>query len=237
MQLATRIRLGVTLLLIGAVVVGFASGSLHRAYVAILYALIFSGVPFLLAATESEELPADCRVPRSPLLAALVAPWLPGGGRGTLFLVLHMALAAGAMWILRAIVGKPTTKVFHVGITCAFATIYVLVPCALAGRRLDSPRTRLAVRCAIPAIMLACWIAAAYLAGRPNDPVRALVAQVLSPHEMGGLITQNGARYVGHPLALPILLGLTAVAVIANAPRMARGVQAVLARSRVARDR
>jgi len=235
MQRATWIRLSVTILLLGAVAVGFASGSLHRAYVTILMALIWLAVPLLLAATESEELPANCRVPRSPLLATLVAPWLPGGGRGALYLVLHMALAASAMWILRAVVGEPTTRVFHLGITCAFATVYVLVPCALAGRGLNAPGTRLAVRCAIPVFMLACWIAAAFITRNPNDSVRALIAQILSPHELGELITGNGKRFVGHPLALPILAGLTAIAVIANAPRMARGVRAVLARSREAR--
>lgn len=49
--------------------------------------------------TERESLGRRVRlqVPRSTLLGLLAAPWLPGGGRGILFLLLHFALVLGAM--------------------------------------------------------------------------------------------------------------------------------------------
>jgi hypothetical protein len=57
-----------------------------------------------LFASERDTLGRRTRlhVPRSPLRARLAAPWLPGGGRGVLWLCLHLLLVIGATPLLLA---------------------------------------------------------------------------------------------------------------------------------------
>jgi hypothetical protein len=221
-----------TSLLVIAIVVGAISGSAETAYHLILLALQISGIPLLLSATEQEKLPDDQRVPRHPFVATLAAPWLPGGGRGSLFLILHLASAFGALWILRAVLGSPTIRVFQIGVTCLFATIYVLLPCAALAPLLEKPMWRRRVRYLIPGIMVACWVATAYLNDASHVSTRALIAQVTNPWALGEMITWDQGRYVGHPYSLPIVGTLAAVAILGNTGRMLRGIVEVATRSR-----
>lgn len=224
---ATRMRLAVTSVLALSIAIAFVEGSPDGAYPWILWGLVLSGVPMLLAVTELEALPAKARVPRRPWLAFLVAPWLPGGGRGALFLVLHLAAVYATILFLDLQSGEPTTRVFHVRVTCLFATIYTLLPCALAAPIPDTPARRKTLRIAIPSFMIGCWVVSAFF-GRPShDSFEGFVPELVNPWVLGERITARG-RYVGHPASPTIVSAVAALAILGNAPRIVRGVREVI---------
>lgn len=234
MSVLTWIRIAVSCSLLAAVVIGLCAIDGYSAYKAIMLSLVFSAVPLLLAATEGEALPPEVRVPRNPLLAALAAPWLPGGGRGALFLVVHLIAAYVAMWCCQVTLDSWMTKVYHVGITCLSGAMFVLGPCAIAGRALGKQSSRDAVRVLIPTLLLISTLISAFLENARDDKAQAIVAQMLSAEAMGQLVgvAKSHSRYAGHLTAVITLAALVLLSIAGNAPRMVRGVREVVARSR-----
>lgn len=230
----TWIRIAVSCSMVAAVVIGVVQLDGYSAYKAIMTSLIFSAVPLLLAATESEELPPEARVPRNAVVAALAAPWLPGGGRGALFLILHLLTAYSAVWCFHTSLGSWMTKVHHVGMTCLSGTVFVLGPCAVAGRALRKQPSRDAMRVVIPTLLLVATVLSAFLEGARDSKPQAIVMQMLSAEAMGQWVgvARSHAGYTAHVTAVIALAALGALAIAGNAPRMHRGVREVVERSR-----
>ena len=231
MTASTYARLLLTLSLIAAVVLAARATEPQGAYIVFLWAFFCSLPPLLLIATESEALPARSKVPRTRLGAALGAPWLPGGGRGALFLVLHLVAVFAAMWWFRDAPGVYDSKVLRVGLLTLFTITAVLAPCAFANRALLDPRVRTAVRLAIPAGVIACVVVSNYVAGGHSGSASSLIAQVLNPMHLGDFVTSEGT-FVGHPAALPLVSLFVIASIAGNVPRMARSVREVVEQSR-----
>lgn len=229
----TWIRIAMSGSLLAAIVVGLTPIEGYSAYKAIMISLVFSAVPLLLAATESEGLPSEVRVPRSRVLAVLTAPWLPGGGRGALFLVLHLTAAYVAMWCFHIALDGWMTKVHHVGMTCLSGSLFVLGPCAIAGRAFEKPSSRDATRVLIPTVHLVATVVAGILEDGRDDKAQSIVMQMLSAEAMGQFagIARSHGGYAAHVTAVIGLSVLVLLAVAGNSPRMLRGVREVVERS------
>ncbi len=147
-----------------------------------------------VASFASEPAPLGRRVaqevPRSRLLAWLVAPFLPGGGRGILYwIVLQGVLAAGASWVAAAAGGSAWSLLQFVTpfasrsaweseglqsalFAVAFSSVYLLLPSLLVRSR-NTPARRVWARVLVPLTFLLLLIVPAALeffsGGRMND--------------------------------------------------------------------
>lgn len=220
----TWYRIGTSALLITAIAMGFAHRDVNALYPWVMGALVIAAPPMLFFLSEAERPTTNAAVPRSRWLAILCSPWIPGGGRGALFVLLHLTLASLAMFLSRELWPQGTCRVFHVVVTAMFATIYSFLPTALARPWLNRSNGRHAVRITVIAFMLICVIIGGLLESDQPRNVQGLVSQVLSPLVMGNLITYYGARYNGHEAAIGTVVALTLFAVAINTPRMFRGV-------------
>lgn len=196
-------RRTVTVILLVALLLGMVWGD---PFGWMLLGLGASGLPMLFAATEGpagESGPA----PRNRLLATVTSPWRSGGGRGVVFLVLHLAAA----WLAFALLfgsGHPLGTL-QLAVTCAFAALYVLLPCALMPRLLVHPVGRCALRCTSATLVGVGFILQGFSGSGPHDSTREFFLQLSSPWALGNMITSHG-RFVGHP-AVPWVLGLIVV--------------------------
>ncbi|HVS08226.1 MAG TPA: hypothetical protein VMS76_00035, partial [Planctomycetota bacterium] len=120
----------------------------------VLSALVINLVPLLFYATEREPLGrrTRLRVPARRALALAQAPFLPGGGRGILFLALYSALAlAGAWLILSFPATASSTKDIAgakamVAVGLAYAWIWIGIPAGIGSYFARSLAARSAVR-------------------------------------------------------------------------------------------
>ena len=172
------------------------------------------------------------RVPRNPVLAALVAPLLPGGGRGMLFTLLLAALSLGLAALLPRMVGAPALSTgSRVEAEYALlAWILVLLYCAVASF----------VRGFMNESGGRNWIARATL------PILLILSSILPI--VVNLLTNERGRFQWTPLSafdpirtfrafdrahtrhdvLPFLIPLAIFLVLLNVPAMVRGVREVL---------
>jgi hypothetical protein len=222
MLLRIGIRVAVTLTL--AAVIALA-GREDRPFRTVLHGLEWCALPLLFIATEASALPATRLVPKSRMLAVMLSPWLPGGGRGALFLLLHVAAAFAAV----AASAGPV-KVFQMAVTCLFAVIFVLLPCALRPGLVETSRGRMALRLTSALAVGASFVVGGIGGYGAHDSWRALAEQTTSPWVLGVMITWDD-RYVGHPFARQIVAALALIAVLGNAKRIVRGVVEVRDRS------
>ena len=101
----------------------------HDASPAITWFLVLLGAGFaIFMTTEQQVLSPRVRahVPRSPLLAALAAPLLPGRDRGMACLVLYLGLVGAIGWSLWPVTG-PGRFLSGLARALAFTTAYVLI--------------------------------------------------------------------------------------------------------------
>jgi len=197
-------------------------------------ALFPLAVAWLFFLTEPEPLGRHVRlhVSRNPLLAALSAPFLPGGGRGALLLMLHMLLAVlGALLCMAFSPMDParrTQAFFGLLGLYAYAWIYMGIPAGAASFFVSSLRGRVVVRMGI---------------------VFLLPVVLLGPPLLGLLLGLSDLRDGLHPFnpasALSALIGygetakllelalatFALLSLLLNAPRMIQGVREVLSAS------
>ena len=98
-----------------------------------IFAVVGFGTPiWLWAVCETHTLSprVRTRVPRNPFLAVLAAPWLPGGHRGSLFVLMVSAVGLGLAVGLPALSGVPVPSRIEDRVVLAFG--YVLAYAALA---------------------------------------------------------------------------------------------------------
>lgn len=210
----------------------------------LMFAVIFGVISAIFAVgfvTEPERLPrrAATRVPRSPVLALLAAPFLPGGGRGVLWWMLHVAVLGA--WAAAHPAGAPRTWVSSFDVWrdwtieggLRWASVMAYFYAYLAGLSLLT--TRLRERSYGP------------LATRMILPSVAILSMVL-PNMVGFLIGsrawQNGEHALnpfwvmdadGKGTSRAIAVAFALVVLLANAPRLVRSVREILDASRARR--
>lgn len=222
----TRAGLSVALLVvIGAALVSRSSFLLLSTSKIVLAVGAF---PLVWAVTEHERAPEGTRRPRRRLAALLAAPWIAGGGRGALFVVLHLGLLAVAALAVGALDEGLRKATIHLLIVCAFAAIYALLPTALSSSFKDSGRKRGWLRIGMPLGTIVVFVATDILSAVAGSDRASLLVQCANPWKLGGLFTPAG-KYTGTPAAPWIVAGLAAFAVVVSLPRIVRGVREVLA--------
>lgn len=222
----TRALLSVALLVV--IVLSLVSRSSFLLLSLAKLVLVVGAFPLVWAVTEHERLPAGARRPRSLLAALAAAPWIGGGGRGALFVVLHLGLLAVAALAVGALDDGLQKSRIHLLIVCAFAAIHALLPTAVSSAFQDSGRKRGWMRIGMPLGTVVVFVGAEVASSAAGSDRASLFAQCANPWTLGGLFTPSG-KYVGVPEAPWIVAGLAALAVIASVPRIVRGVREVLA--------
>ncbi len=209
----------------------------------------------LLAATEGDHLSRRVRrqLPRNPLARLLVAPLMPGGARGYLFLLLHLA----ALWLLSAglmldavraaggpTAGRPMTELFgnlgtftstswlpelRIATACCCYVLFYVGIGAMVGRWLRSVTPEIKpghIR------VLSIFIFGAGLIGplipRMIEP-RAWrgysLIQITNPFETFDAIYRGGFDF---QRVMPLLLGGALLVVLMNLRAMFHGVREIL---------
>jgi len=129
---------------------------------AVLMAIGVGFVPNLFFVTESEALGRRARahVPRNRVLALLAVPFLPGGGRGALFLLLYAALImVSSVLVVVSDTFNPTHKNVSDELTVIAAALgylwfYLALPAGLGSFRKLDFKGRVVLRIAIPLAVL-----------------------------------------------------------------------------------
>ncbi len=209
---------------------GLASGSANEAFVWFLVGLGFALPSILIALAEPERLPravlARARRRGAPWY---LAPWMPGGGRGVLLLLVTCALLLAAA--LLAVAFAPGRRLDWLRTTGALAAVEawlvfaVLVPAGLAARWLDRPWVQKATRLAciaFPLLLLLLPAFLRFLAGSASDAF----AHPGNPGRTARLVFE--AREIADVLPI-VLVSVAAVALSVgiNAPRVLRSLNEV----------
>jgi ABC-type transport system involved in multi-copper enzyme maturation permease subunit len=163
---STPARVGVSLMILAALVALAVTGDPTIGEGCLFWALGLGAIPMFLAATERETLPraVPATLPRSRVRRVLVSPWLPGGARGALFVVLHLAVA---LLGFEALQPRMTFGGHGFERITTYATIliaFVLGPAALLARFTRTPGSRLLVRLSILGLFALSNVALALLA-------------------------------------------------------------------------
>lgn len=199
-------------------------------------ATAFVVLPAALAASESERLPRAVRVPSSRAGAILAAPWLPGGGLGVLFLLVHLGLPVVVLAAIEIAHGSRPSAAAGLAVWCVFGATYVLAPCAVFLPFAKTPAHRGMVRGSVLA-----FVGASLALGGIVSALRVTsglgssaeqVARALLPWELASAVGKGEAR-----LPLACVLIVFTLAVLANAPRAVRAIGNVAVRSRGAAAR
>lgn len=114
-------------------------------------------------ATERETLGRRVSVslPNNKLLRLFLLPWLPGGGRGALWLLgMNASIVAFVLWRLSAssltgfLVVSGSELRDLIVVVAAYSLIYVLLPSALLSNRGKTPKQTIRARITIPALFI-----------------------------------------------------------------------------------
>lgn len=199
--------------------------------------LFVSVAAMLFFVTERETLGRRItnHVPANPLVALLVTPFLPGGGRGMILLLLTGLVglvAAPVFFALGPPVGGSLSDEGGIALVIAFlyTLVYLGLPSGALSRATSDPRGVVLVRAAIPLLVLVAAFLPTILGFFVGD--RDLMA-LKHPGQPLWLMDRvwNGGVSHEEGTVLDLLVALGIGTLILNLPRMVRGVNEVLAAS------
>lgn len=207
----------------------------EQAIVAASFALVLFGAVFgVFMVTEQRDLSPRVRahVPRSPLLAVLTAPFLPGRNRGALCVVLYL-LVVGAVVMLWWPVGSKRTFIQGaarmVAMTGAYAVIYLALGRWLRGWLPPTVMGNHLARFLLPMLLLVCCVAPLLLDVFVQGRVRGWhIGHVMNPFLTIDEFMSSSRRGT----IVNGLLIAASVAVALQLPALLGGVREVLAAAR-----
>ncbi len=202
-------------------------------------------LPLLFVATEREELGRRVRrqVPANPLLALLVAPFLPGGGRGFLLLLSILGLILGGAIAIVWPTGSaaslglgsaplpwyaihPFVELLMLVVVVVYGLAFVGLPAGLLARFARTHAGRSAVRATIPGFaMVALFLPTLVGLFLRNDELMRLQHFGNPGH---AVIALAHMELDVIPRALTVMAVLAVVVIAINLPRTLRGVGEVL---------
>ena len=224
---STALRVLGTATLLAAAAFGVHTGHPDETFTWLLFGLGFATPSMLLAVTEAERMPravlARARLRGSPWF---LAPWMPGGGRGVLLVLVNGTLALVASVVASLIAGgsgavwwRMVGALAALEIWLAFA---LLVPSGLAARWLDTRWVQMLARVAciaLPVVLLLLPAFLRFLGGssssafrHPGNPAH-LAEQIFDAKEYADLL----------PVAIVAVLAAALVAAL-NVPRVLRSL-------------
>ncbi len=202
---------------------------------AIFIVILFLGVVMPSTLFVSEPNPLGRRVSsevaRSRFWSWITSPWLPGGGRGVVFYLLHLGLLMGIYPVLRVATRDSSTNtigeegLFGFYGICLYATGYVLLPSGLLSGSLGKLPVRIAARILVPFLALVLFVLPALLSFLfgidDSDSFR-------HPGNPGYFVSENWLGFEW-PAAWAVVLVFAGSALAINLPRIFRGIQEVAA--------
>jgi hypothetical protein len=238
---STPMRVSVTLVLVlGLALVAF-QGSLGAALTVAGVTLGFVAIPLIFVVTERERLPraVAAHLPRWSRIAPLQA-WLPGGGRGALYLVLNLgafvavygilvfARFGGGLGGLGSVAGAQGNFA-SIASVVLLAIVFLGLPSALLARFLDRGAGRAAARILVPALLLLSVLLPLFLGfligqGHSDKWLLLSIPDRFNP---------NGTPVDDWGPVMMWMCALSVLALIANVPRVVRSYAEV----RSARER
>lgn len=215
-----------------------------------LSATAIAAIFFLFASTEDESLSPRVRtqVPKNPLLALLVTPFLPGRGRGLLFTVLCVAALASIIAVTQAMHPAPTITSTGVaiwndqqfnelgryalamqGYCLAFCGIAALIRGFMRPGTAKNWQARILWFSAIVAAMIVPFVIQVLTSSRTLNNSSWTKAHIFNAAWTfdDGLDSASEARST-----LTLLFGIAAIFLLLNAPVILRSVREVLDASR-----
>lgn len=211
-----------------------ASGR-DESVVAATFALVLLGSVFgVFMVTEQRDLSPRVRahVPRSPLLAVLAAPFLPGRNRGALCVVLYLLLVgavAMAWWPAFTTRHFLQSAARMSAMTGAYAVIYLALGRWLRGRLPATVMGNHVARFLLPMLLLVCCVAPLLLDVFVQGRVRGWhIGHVMNPFLTIDEFMSSSRR----GSIVDGLLIAAGVAVALQLPALLGGVREVLAASR-----
>lgn len=200
---------------------------------------LFASFPAILFVTEAEPLPrrVRARAPRHPLLAAVAAPFLPGGGRGVLLFLVHLALIAIWAVVLDALMrphygsdpwweeGWRHWVAFN-----AYLVVYLAGGSLLLRSRCQTTTGRIVARIVLPAVAVLSMLVPALVGFVVGNDRWAEMEHGLNPFYV---LSRSGSLRTG-PVWIAQLAAILALAL--SLPRLARGVGEVVAAGRARRE-
>ncbi len=205
---------------------------------------------WLFASTEEDRLSPRVRVhvPRSRALSLLVAPLLPGSGRGLLFVLLLAGVTLlGADRLPRWLDGiGPQERFFREACAAwAYVIFYAGLGRFLRGRMPAGPRGSVLARFALPLAILVLAllpvIVRLLFTGRGSAEWSAMDATnpfaTLAAMETPYLLSHGATTLDPYPYAIYAPLGLAALALLVNLPGVVRGLGEVVAAAKARRAR
>lgn len=186
---------------------------------------IATSLPMIFFTTEPDRLGRRVapRVPRNPLLALLVAPFMPGGGRG---LVLYfLELCAILTFIVAGHVSLRTGRESLLGhgvlalvVLMAYLIVFIGLPSRVMASHAESMRVRIVTRAWIPALVLLSTFLPALIGFFIHDDALSELRHSGNPaYLMSMLWAAPAAAPPALWITLVTLLGLT---LLLNLPRL-----------------
>ena len=217
-------------LVFGSVILSYAPDRDGVSAMSIMFLLgLFPSVLFFVSERESLGRRVGRNVPKNAALALLATPWLPGGGRGVLFLLLHVAAVLAFSVAGHRLMIGPSETLLEEGflapwIVAPYLVLFLVLGSFLACRRTERLRPRLFVRIGIVIAVAAAAFLPAVAGFFLRD--RDLMEMEHFGHPFW-LVYRNweGPEY-GLP-ALIVIGALALVAILLNARRLARSVSEV----------
>lgn len=202
-------------------------------------------LPLLFVATEREELGRRVRrqVPANPVLALMLAPFLPGGGRGFLLLLSILGLILGGavaiVWPAGAggsfglgssplpwYATHPQVEFLMLLVVVVYGLAYVGLPAGLLARFAPTHAGRTAVRATIPGLAVVALFLPTLVGLFLRDEQLMRLRHFGNPgHAVFALLEEKPSLVQN---ALMVLAVLAVVVIAINLPRTLRGVGEVL---------
>jgi ABC-type transport system involved in multi-copper enzyme maturation permease subunit len=226
---STPTRVAVSLTLLVALAAFAVTGDPESGCTVLEWALGMSAIPMFLAATEAEALPRSvpATLPLSRVRRLIFSPWFPGGARGALFVVMHLAAAVlgfAAIAALRSPGIFPARECLRLATFATIFVAFVVGPAALLSRFTREPAGRLRVRLSILGLFAIVNIAPALL--RYFLPAGG--SSLRSPLEVLN-VSGNRVRFARlEPEEMALLL-LALLALLGNLPRLRASLRELLA--------
>jgi len=181
-------------------------------------------LPSIFFVTEKEALGRRVapRVPRTRGFAALVTPFLPGGGRGIMLFAILAGLVTLFVAFGQAFVGYSGGRSMTGGTAAYLAMlvyggIYLLLPSGLLAPFTSKPQLRAAIRALIPFLVIIFGFAPSLLGFFIGDEKLMEGDHAGNPFFLVREVWNKGFVHGGHWILLLVLLG---IAVFLNAKRL-----------------
>jgi hypothetical protein len=200
----------------------------------LIYALQIVGLLLLGIAAEVDERKPPAEPRRAP--PQVLAPLVPGTGRGILFVILTLLVALGSFLAAR-LVHDPDGPLFgdddptQLATICLFALAYCLVPASFARRwPQGAPRFVRLVGLTLSGLLLFLIFGILAATGLPTWIEQTLRPLVFPPMLLED-VKQDGGWSKGGWVPFLVLCSVVGILLVANLPRMLRGI-VELARAR-----